>query len=162
MRIVVPGETAPGEQRVALVPESCKKLIRAGYEIAIEAGAGRLAGFGDSAYRDSGVAVETDPARSDRLGRSRAEGQCASGRPAARRSRLDETGRNLPRVADAAAQPRRGARARRAQGHRFFNRRDSPDHAGAVHGHALVDGQHRRLQERPSRRRPRSIAIFRC
>jgi H+-translocating NAD(P) transhydrogenase subunit alpha len=63
MRIVVPGETAPGEQRVALVPESCKKLIRAGYEIAIEAGAGRLAGFGDSVYRDSGVAVETDPAR---------------------------------------------------------------------------------------------------
>ena len=38
MRIVVPRETAPGEQRVALVPESCKKLIRSGYEIAVEAG----------------------------------------------------------------------------------------------------------------------------
>ena len=40
VRIVVPRETAPGERRVALVPESCKKLIQAGYEIAIEAGAG--------------------------------------------------------------------------------------------------------------------------
>ena len=36
MRIAVPKETAPGERRVALVPESCKKLIAAGYEIAID------------------------------------------------------------------------------------------------------------------------------
>src|SRR5438034_1879421 len=62
MRIVVPRETAAGEQRVALVPESCKKLIRAGYEIAIEAGAGKAAGFTDPGYRDAGVAVESDPA----------------------------------------------------------------------------------------------------
>jgi H+-translocating NAD(P) transhydrogenase subunit alpha len=40
MRIGVPQETAPGERRVALVPESCKKLKQAGYEISIEAGAG--------------------------------------------------------------------------------------------------------------------------
>ena len=45
VRIVVPRETAPGERRVALVPESCKKLIQAGYEIAIESGAGEAAGF---------------------------------------------------------------------------------------------------------------------
>src|SRR5436190_17854897 len=38
LRIAVPKETAPGERRVALVPESCKKLMQAGYEIAIEAG----------------------------------------------------------------------------------------------------------------------------
>src|SRR6266581_1804203 len=62
MLIVVPRETAAGERRVALVPESCKKLIRAGYEIAIEAGAGNAAGFTDLAYRDAGVAVESDPA----------------------------------------------------------------------------------------------------
>jgi len=62
MRIVVPRETAPGEQRVALVPESCKKLIRVGYEIAIEAGAGNAAGFTDLAYRDAGAATESDPA----------------------------------------------------------------------------------------------------
>ena len=39
MRIAVPREIAPGERRVALVPESCKKLLQAGYEIAMEAGA---------------------------------------------------------------------------------------------------------------------------
>ena len=62
MRIAVPKETAPGEQRVALVPESCKKLLQAGYEISIESSAGETAGFADAAYRDLGVSVESDPA----------------------------------------------------------------------------------------------------
>jgi NAD(P) transhydrogenase subunit alpha len=47
---------------VALVPESCKKLIRAGYAVAIESGAGRGAYLPDDAYRDVGVALESDPA----------------------------------------------------------------------------------------------------
>jgi NAD(P) transhydrogenase subunit alpha len=62
MRIGVPREIAPGERRVALVPESCKKLIQAGYLISIEAGAGEPAGFADEAYRALGVAMESDPA----------------------------------------------------------------------------------------------------
>ena len=62
MRIAVPRETAPGERRVALVPESCKKLMQAGYEIAIEAGAGDGAGIGDEKYRELGVNVIADPA----------------------------------------------------------------------------------------------------
>jgi NAD(P) transhydrogenase subunit alpha len=62
MRIAVPKETAPGERRVALVPESGKKLIQAGYEVAIEAGAGDEAGFADAAYRDAGAVVEPDRA----------------------------------------------------------------------------------------------------
>src|SRR5712692_3245972 len=61
MRSAVPRETAPGERRVALVPESCKKLVQAGYEIAIESRAGDAAGFADAAYRELGVAVEPDP-----------------------------------------------------------------------------------------------------
>ncbi|MFZ5622851.1 MAG: Re/Si-specific NAD(P)(+) transhydrogenase subunit alpha [Gemmatimonadota bacterium] len=63
MKIGVPKETRGGERRVALVPESCKKLIAAGYEITVEAGAGEAAGFPDGAYRDAGVALEPDPAR---------------------------------------------------------------------------------------------------
>jgi len=62
MRIGVPKETAAGERRVALVPESCKKLLQAGYEIAIESQAGADAGFPDAAYRDAGVSVEPDRA----------------------------------------------------------------------------------------------------
>jgi proton-translocating NAD(P)+ transhydrogenase subunit alpha len=60
MRIGVPKETAPGERRVALVPESCKKLKQAGYEIALETGAGVPAGYADGAYREVGAAVESD------------------------------------------------------------------------------------------------------
>jgi proton-translocating NAD(P)+ transhydrogenase subunit alpha len=62
MRIAVPMETAPGERRVALAPESCKKLRQAGYEIALESGAGEAAGFPDAAYSDVGAALEPDPA----------------------------------------------------------------------------------------------------
>src|SRR3954469_2340399 len=60
MHIGVPKETWPGERRGALVPESCKKLIQAGYTISIESGAGDAAGFPDAAYRETGVTVEPD------------------------------------------------------------------------------------------------------
>jgi NAD(P) transhydrogenase subunit alpha len=61
VRIVVPRETAPGERRVALVPESCRKLIQAGYDVAIESGAGEAAGFADAAYTDAGATIVADP-----------------------------------------------------------------------------------------------------
>ena len=62
MRIAVPKETAPGERRVALVPESCKKLKQAGYDIALETGAGVQAGYADEGYRDVGATISPDPA----------------------------------------------------------------------------------------------------
>jgi NAD(P) transhydrogenase subunit alpha len=60
MRIAIVKETAPGERRVALVPESAKKLTQAGYAISMEAGAGEPAGFPDAAYRDTGVLLQQD------------------------------------------------------------------------------------------------------
>jgi len=62
MRIAVPKETRPGERRVALAPDSCKKLVQAGYVISIESGAGEAAFFTDDAFRDAGSAVATDAA----------------------------------------------------------------------------------------------------
>jgi NAD(P) transhydrogenase subunit alpha len=62
VQLAVPRETSAGERRVALVPESCKKLKAAGYDIALERGAGDAAGFPDDAYRDLGVTIEPDPA----------------------------------------------------------------------------------------------------
>jgi NAD(P) transhydrogenase subunit alpha len=62
MKIVVPRETRPGERRVALVPDSCKKLVQAGYAVSIESGAGEAAFYPDAAYRGAGATVETDPA----------------------------------------------------------------------------------------------------
>ena len=62
MNIAVPRETRPGECRVALVPESCKKLIQAGYTVTLEAGAGDRSFYSDEAYRAAGAMVEPDPA----------------------------------------------------------------------------------------------------
>lgn len=61
MRIGVTKETAPGERRVALVPESCKKLRQAGYDIGIETGAGTASGYADDVYREAGAVVDPDP-----------------------------------------------------------------------------------------------------
>ena len=61
MRIGVPKETSPRERRVALVPESCKKLLQAGYEVSVETGAGLAAGFADDGYREVGATVVDDP-----------------------------------------------------------------------------------------------------
>jgi NAD(P) transhydrogenase subunit alpha len=62
MHIGVPKETSPGERRVALVPESCKKLLQAGYTVSLETGAGSAAGFSDAGYREVGAGIDTDPA----------------------------------------------------------------------------------------------------
>ncbi len=60
MRIAVPREIRSGERRVALVPESVKKLVKAGIEVAIERGAGEVSFFTDSPYREAGAEVAGD------------------------------------------------------------------------------------------------------
>src|SRR5262249_44065158 len=62
MRIGALKETAPGERRVALAPESCKKLVQAGYEGAIESGARGAAGFPPAPYAEVGAVLQPDPA----------------------------------------------------------------------------------------------------
>ncbi|MBK8790745.1 MAG: Re/Si-specific NAD(P)(+) transhydrogenase subunit alpha [Holophagaceae bacterium] len=62
MKIAVPREIRAGETRVALDPESCKKLIQLGMEVAVEAGAGSAANFTDRAYQDAGATLVADPA----------------------------------------------------------------------------------------------------
>ena len=57
MRIAVPLETAPGELRVALTPDSVVRLVKAGHEIKIQAGAGERAGFPDSVYAGAGATI---------------------------------------------------------------------------------------------------------
>ncbi len=56
-RIGVPRETFPGEKRVATVPEVVEKLIKLGFKVAIESGAGEAANFSDEAYRAAGAEV---------------------------------------------------------------------------------------------------------
>ncbi|HET9324254.1 MAG TPA: Re/Si-specific NAD(P)(+) transhydrogenase subunit alpha [Gaiellaceae bacterium] len=57
MRVVVPREIAPGERRVALVPEIVKKLGAAGFDIALERGAGKAASFPDAQYTEAGATI---------------------------------------------------------------------------------------------------------
>ncbi len=57
MRISVPRETAPGENRVALVPDTVARLAKAGFGVQVETGAGILAGFSDDAYREAGATL---------------------------------------------------------------------------------------------------------
>jgi NAD(P) transhydrogenase subunit alpha len=62
MKIAVPREIRADETRVALDPESCKKLIQLGIEVAVETGAGLAASFSDQAYLDAGAAITPDAA----------------------------------------------------------------------------------------------------
>lgn len=55
--IGVPKETATGEKRVATVPEVVQKLVKLGFAVAVESGAGDAANFGDDAYRAAGAEV---------------------------------------------------------------------------------------------------------
>jgi NAD(P) transhydrogenase subunit alpha len=60
VRIAIPRETAPREQRVALIPETVAKLVKSGFQAAVEAGAGLRAGHTDEAYRTAGAAIAPD------------------------------------------------------------------------------------------------------
>ncbi len=60
--LVVPKETHPGEQRVPMTPAVVKKLVRAGAEIQVEAGAGIGSGFADADYTEAGATIASDRA----------------------------------------------------------------------------------------------------
>jgi H+-translocating NAD(P) transhydrogenase subunit alpha len=57
VRVAVPKETAPGERRVALVPDLLPALGKAGVLVRIQSGAGAAAGYPDEAYRAVGAEV---------------------------------------------------------------------------------------------------------
>jgi NAD(P) transhydrogenase subunit alpha len=62
MKIAVPRERAPGERRVAFVPETAAKFVKAGIAVAVEHDAGREAGFPDDAYTAAGATIVADAA----------------------------------------------------------------------------------------------------
>ena len=60
--IGVPREVFPGEKRVATVPDVVEKLMKLGFAVAVESGAGEGANFSDDAYRAVGAEVVGDAA----------------------------------------------------------------------------------------------------
>ncbi|MDD3784686.1 MAG: Re/Si-specific NAD(P)(+) transhydrogenase subunit alpha [Hydrogenophaga sp.] len=56
-RIGVPRETFPGEKRVATVPDVVTKLVKLGFGVVVQAGAGAQADIGDDDYREAGADI---------------------------------------------------------------------------------------------------------
>jgi H+-translocating NAD(P) transhydrogenase subunit alpha len=57
MKIGIPKETAPGERRVALIPETVKKLAAKKIETVVETGAGMASSFSDAEYQTAGATI---------------------------------------------------------------------------------------------------------
>ena len=62
MKIAVAREIEVGENRIALIPETVSKLVKQGFEVLIEAGAGERSHFSNSAYENAGAIVSHDAA----------------------------------------------------------------------------------------------------
>lgn len=62
MIVSVPKESYKGEKRVALTPESAKQIIKLGFQLRIQSGAGKAAEFSDADYTEAGVTVVKDSA----------------------------------------------------------------------------------------------------
>ncbi|AJJ20475.1 NAD(P) transhydrogenase subunit alpha [Yersinia intermedia] len=67
MRIGVPKERLANEARVAATPKTVEQLLKLGFTVAIESGAGHLASFDDAAYQEAGATITdtTDVWQSD-------------------------------------------------------------------------------------------------
>jgi NAD(P) transhydrogenase subunit alpha len=60
MQIAVPAETWANEKRVALIPDSVKKLTQAGIDVTVETGLGKGSGYPDSEYSEAGATISSD------------------------------------------------------------------------------------------------------
>jgi NAD(P) transhydrogenase subunit alpha len=63
--IGIPTEVFPGEKRVATVPDVVQKLIKLGFSVRVQSGAGEAASISDDAYRAAGA----DPTSCSRCAR---------------------------------------------------------------------------------------------
>ncbi len=57
MKIGIPGELIEGELRVGATPKTVKRLIKQGFDVTIEKGAGKMANFIDDSYKEAGAAI---------------------------------------------------------------------------------------------------------
>ena len=143
MRLAVPKETAPGERRVALVPETVSRLSAAGFEVHVARDAGAAAGFSDADYAEAGAQVVDAAsvlADAEAVAACRSPQRTRSGRLARGRFSSASSSRSRTR------RESRGSRGRRG---RFRDGVDPTDHARAADGRALLAGDGGGLQGRP-------------
>jgi NAD(P) transhydrogenase subunit alpha len=60
MKLAIPKERRPDEKRVAVTPDTAKKLIALGFDVVVESGAGLAAAITDEAYRAAGAVVAAE------------------------------------------------------------------------------------------------------
>jgi len=60
MKIGVPKEVHPGEKRVATTPEAVEQIIKLGFTVSVESGAGLNADISDEAYKEAGATIVQD------------------------------------------------------------------------------------------------------
>ena len=61
-KVFIPRERRPGETRVAATPETVKRMLKQGLEVAVERGAGAASLFSDGEYETAGAHLVVDPA----------------------------------------------------------------------------------------------------
>ncbi len=66
--VLVPRETLAGETRVAATPETVGKMVKAGLQVTVEAGAGANSAFSDAAYEKAGARVVSNAETEDAWG----------------------------------------------------------------------------------------------
>ena len=60
MKLAIPKERRPDERRVAVTPDTAKKLISSGFDVVVESGAGIASNISDEAYRAAGAVVAAE------------------------------------------------------------------------------------------------------
>ena len=145
LTIGVPRETFAGEKRVATVPEVVEKLIKLGFAVRVETGAGAAANFGDDAYQAAGARIAGSAAElmgsSDIIFKVRA--------PTPEEIALMKPGSTLVSFIWPAQNPRAHAAAGRPQAHRAGHRlAAAPALPRPEDGRAHLHGQHQRLPRR--------------
>ena len=146
-----------GETRVAVVPDTARRLVGDGVEVLVERGAGEAATFSDAAYEEAGARVVSG----DEL-YAGADLVCKVRKPSAEEVARLRDGQVLRRAAAAARRPRARAGARRARRDRLLDGLDPAHHPRPADGRALVAEHRRRLQGRPSSRPSTSASSSRC
>ena len=158
MKVGVARETAPGERRVALVPEALGKLTAAGLEVLVEAGAGDGAQIPDGSFADAGARIVSTAelyAAADVVLRVQ--------KPSPAEVARLRSGQAVIGLLQPLIDPGTAAGAGRARRDGDQPRRAAADaDPGPDHGRAVVAGQRRRLQGRAHRGRRPTAATSRC
>src|SRR3569623_1390718 len=54
LKVEIPKESVFGERRVSATPQTCTRIVKLGYDVIVEAGAGEAANYVDATYAETG------------------------------------------------------------------------------------------------------------